>query len=907
MEHHGADGILGAQQGLVVVLIVVLGVEGVFHRHGTRDAAHVHVGFHGAAVGAALQLALVLGHQLLGLVLKNILAAGVADLFHGVQQQARHHIDLVVDLADVAGEGVGGREGIPVQHAHLVGHAGHGVEQLIRGVAHLVGGAGHVDGVLLGQPVDDVRRLAGGVGQALHALVHHPHGHGQVAEGGAGEGGVGLQDAQRLFKIRKGVAQLFGGVAQGVQAVLDGACARNIEVVQFVKKIGNLLENIVVSVQGFRHGGKRLAPLGVSIGFQRLAGGLEQAAHCAGHAGQIADGTAHLPAGIEEIAVVGEERRAAHQAEAGGQQFHLAADAGAHAQHAHGCVGDLQKAHRSLDLIVDVIVGQQRVTAGDGIDGPGQLGVVAAFDGFEQFFQTVADLLQALLGGIHGVAGGRHARAGFGQCGRGRQHLGGHFRGDPLELADGIGHFVQRIGGSIHHRLQPGHGVGEELARAVHFVRHIVEVIAALVLQAAGRVDGIGHVGIELVQVLIQRAGAVVHIVCRAVDHIVQGGKLGAQLVEGAFIEVEVDVRLCLPGNAAHVLAALNIALVHAAGDEAIGAAGNAAHIIAHMGIADAAGVRAAQKEAGAAARDAAGVGGHVGDGVAQVGPHILLDVFQQGGREALHIKARVLILGVHRTHIGAARDGAEVVAHDAAGLVGAGDDCAGIGVVDGAGGLVAACNAAHFLLAHHRAREGAADEDAVVAAHDAARHPLGVGRLHQTLDGQVPHRAALLHDAEKARRSVSPGDLHAGDGVAVAQKGTAERGDGGPLPFQLQVFLQHHGLVFGPGIVAALFCKRFQIGNAVDGYGLALHGFLAVGQHRDGHRRQQSQREQRRHKAVEQAGAARRRIMFHHGCPPPALPVEFCPKARSAGRCRPQWRSWCRSLCRSPRPAPCR
>ena len=100
--------------------------------------------------------------------------------------------------------------------------------------------------------------------------------------------------------------------------------------------------------------------------------------------------------------------------------------------------------------------------------------------------------------------------------------------------------------------------------------------------------------GIELVQVLIQRAGAVVHIVCRTVDHIVQGGKLGAQLVEGALIEVEVDVRLGLPGNAAHVLAALDEALVHTAGDETVGAAGNAAHVIAHMGIADAAGVRAA-------------------------------------------------------------------------------------------------------------------------------------------------------------------------------------------------------------------------------------------------------------------------------------------------------------------------
>ena len=89
------------------------GIKGVFHRHGTRDAAHIHVGFHGAAVGAALDLALVLSRQVLGLIFKDVLAAGVADLFHSIQQQVGDHIDLVVDGAEVAGEGVAGREHIP--------------------------------------------------------------------------------------------------------------------------------------------------------------------------------------------------------------------------------------------------------------------------------------------------------------------------------------------------------------------------------------------------------------------------------------------------------------------------------------------------------------------------------------------------------------------------------------------------------------------------------------------------------------------------------------------------------------------------------------------------------------------------------------------------------------------------
>ena len=267
--------------------------------------------------------------------------------------------------------------------------------------------------------------------------------------------------------------------------------------------------------------------------------------------------------------------------------------------------------------------------------------------------------------------------------------------------------------------------------------------------------------------------------------------------MDSALVQIEVDVRLGLAGDAAHVLAALNVALIDGAGDEAIGAACNAAHVIAHMGIADVAGIHAAQDEAGRAARDAARIGGDVGDGVAQVRTHILLDVFQQGGREALHIKARVLILGIDRAHVGAASDGAEVVAHDAAGLVSTRDDGAGVGVVDGAGSLVAANDAAHFFLTHHRAREGAADEDAVVAANDAARHLLGIGGFHHALDGQVLHRAAFLDDAEKARRGVSARDLHAGNGVVVAQKGAAEGRDGRPLPFQLQIFLQHDGLIF--------------------------------------------------------------------------------------------------------------
>ena len=96
-------------------------------------------------------------------------------------------------------------------------------------------------------------------------------------------------------------------------------------------------------------------------------------------------------------------------------------------------------------------------------------------------------------------------------------------------------------------------------------------------------------------------------------------------------------------------------------------------------------------------------------------------------GGEAVCVERGFRIFGVDAAHIGAAGDGAEVVACDAAGGSFAGDDGAGRAVVDGAFGLVAAHDAAHLAVAGDDAGELAVDEGAVVDAYDTAGG--GVGR----------------------------------------------------------------------------------------------------------------------------------------------------------------------------------
>lgn len=67
----------------------------------------------------------------------------------------------------------------------------------------------------------------------------------------------------------------------------------------------------------------------------------------------------------------------------------------------------------------------------------------------------------------------------------------------------------------------------------------------------------------------------------------------------------------------------------------------------------------------------------------------------------------------------------------------------------------------------------------------------------------------ALFQDAEEAGWRISPHEADIRDGVAVALERAAERRNGGPLRIlQREVFLQDHGLAFGPLIKAAFVGK---------------------------------------------------------------------------------------------------
>ena len=213
------------------------------------------------------------------------------------------------------------------------------------------------------------------------------------------------------------------------------------------------------------------------------------------------------------------------------------------------------------------------------------------------------------------------------------------------------------------------------------------------------------------------------------------------------------------------------------------------------MLVADGAGVDAGQDHAGGAACDAAGVGGDVGDGIGGVvssGGHLVVDVVHHLGGEAVGVERGFRIFGVDAAHIGAAGDGAEVVACDAAGGRFAGDDGAGRAVVDGAFGLVAAHDAAHLAVAGDDAGELAVDEGTVVDAYDAAGG--GVGRVrdrHDAADAQGLDGALFLHDAEEARRGILARNGQVRDGVAAALELSAEGRDGLPQhPLEGEVFL---------------------------------------------------------------------------------------------------------------------
>ena len=145
------------------------------------------------------------------------------------------------------------------------------------------GTATQVEGILerlrlAGMPDDDIRRLAGHAGQAAHALRHDAEAGGHVAQRCAGEGGIRLEDIQRLVKIIRSLAQILCGIAQGIQTRLNGGIAgtdvAGVEA-QLIQNIFQIAQLVAHIAKRAGHAGKGRSHLGIAL-LRNEVGGVAQ-------------------------------------------------------------------------------------------------------------------------------------------------------------------------------------------------------------------------------------------------------------------------------------------------------------------------------------------------------------------------------------------------------------------------------------------------------------------------------------------------------------------------------------------------------------------------------------------------------------------------------------------------------
>ena len=305
-----------------------------------------------------------------------------------------------------------------------------------------------------------------------------------------------------------------------------------------------------------------------------------------------------------------------------------------------------------------------------------------------------------------------------------------------------------------------------------------------------------------------------VHLALKTVEVVLQCVQAGAGGLQG-------DVRGHLAHDAAHVLAALDGAVVDAAGHVAVLPPGHAAHIVAHMGITHGAAVGAALDDTGGVAGNAAGIGGngvfrHLSLGnilTFQDAVHGVFQVFQIGGTDV-----RLIQGGIHRRHVCAAEQGACVLPGNAAGELLA-PHYAGRGAVrHHAAFFVPAHDAAHGVLTDDGAGIAAVFNAAVVDAGHTAHLALGALRGSLTHQGKVPHHGPLLDLAEKAVAGGAPGQFQIVDPVALAVKGAGKDRNGHLGARRVDIRRQHHGQVLGIGVGGTAVRKIRQLLQGSDG-----------------------------------------------------------------------------------------
>ena len=422
------------------------------------------------------------------------------------------------------------------------------------------------------------------------------------------------------------------------------------------------------------------------------------------------------------------------------------------------------------------------------------------------------------------------------------------------ERVDSVAHAVLR-------RLERLENVGQRVRHGLGAVGQLIDA-ADVFVDEVGRLTGerigVVHRGIGIGGDRIESGG---DMIVRAV-HIVQcGGNEGVELIQlraqpgdQVVTQRETEIGLHLTDDAAHILAAIDHAVVGAEIHKAVAAARAAADVVAEVRVADRAAVDAGEQAAGGVAGNAAGIRGgvpafHCADGnkVGEGG----------GGVDAQIVKAErgIDICRIHAGGVDARAQRAEVIAGDAAGVAIGGDAAAHRAVGDQPARLIAADDAAHGALTLHNAEKRAFLDRAVAASGNAADGLLRAARRDLPLDLERVDEGAALKREEKTGGGERVRQRQTADGVPAAVEGAAEAGDGFEVhAAQGDVGGQKDRLAARPGVIGAAVRKGAQVLRRVDVDDAVLPG----GKRGQGQGKAQHERQGER----EQAGRAL--IRFH-------------------------------------------
>ena len=318
-----------------------------------------------------------------------------------------------------------------------------------------------------------------------------------------------------------------------------------------------------------------------------------------------------------------------------------------------------------------------------------------------------------------------------------------------LERVDSVAHAVLRrlerlenVGQSVRHGLG---AVGQLVDRADVFV----DEVRGLTGERIGVIHRGVCVGRDRIETGGERGVRAVHIVQRGGNEGVELIQLRAQPGDQVVTQREMEIGLHLTDDAAHILAAVDHAVVGAEIHKAVAAARAAADVVAEVRVADRAAVDAGEQAAGGVAGNAAGIRGgvpafHCADGnkVGEGG----------GGVDAQIVKAErgIDICRIHAGGVDARAQRAEVIAGDAAGVAIGGDAAARGAVGDETALLVAARDAAHGAVALDDAEEGALLQGAVAASGNAADGFLRAAGRDLPLDLERVDKGAALKREEE-------------------------------------------------------------------------------------------------------------------------------------------------------------